>query len=114
MTKGAAGRRPNAVIVLQAMLTGTQTIDGYTCSRTVHMDGRNWVLAEGETGPVPAIVATVEENGSRRTTLHGVPDLPLTAFVAMCNRLDDDEVFILGCETVLTRNATTMARNSTR
>ena len=107
-------KRPNAVLVLEALLTGMkdreimlvtdQEPDTFRTSRSIHMDGENWVLAETASGLQPCIIRPLERGTERWTTLLGV-DVSLSAFIKMCDRLSDDEVFVLGCGTVLTRDA---------
>lgn len=108
--------RPAPLIVLEALLTGMRprpyevpengsTAD-FTTSGSVTMDGYEWVLAEGTNGtPVPAIVATLERDGQVMPTLLAQPDFTLSAFLGMCAKLSDDEVFGIGADCALRKMA---------
>jgi hypothetical protein len=105
-------KKHSALVVLQAMLVGIHTREfalpgeelpqTFRVGRPVEIDGRTWLLAEANGGGwVPCVVGTLQRGGLESQTLMGVPELSLQEFLAMCERMDEGDVFATGCGTVL-------------
>jgi len=83
--------REKSIIVLEALFAG-QIIKFETIGQ-VGLSENNEVYLEGY----------IERNGKKQSMCFSLDDMTVNSFIKMCNKLTDDEAFIIASQTALTK-----------
>lgn len=92
-------------------LKAARVLEALHIGQAVMVDGMKLVMIDGQ---IFIEAQAYRYRGNKREELPprllGY-DLPLNHFIEACEKISDDEIFIIGAQTVMTRDARRRARN---